>query len=305
MAQTRTSTPLRYPGGKSQLYEFVVNTLEKNNISGTYIEPFAGGAGIAFELLLNDNVERVVINDLDPSIHAVWFNILHNSDKLIELIKDVPFDYTAPGKCSSDKLIKFWDDIKSEHKKVSEKSKSLRNAFTTLMLNRMNRSGIINGGPIGGRKQTGKYQLDARFNKKTLIKKIKAIAERASNIDLYNLDANQLIDVIKKSKVYDFDNTFIFFDPPYFVQGKNLYLSFIEEKQHSLLAENILSMNDYFWITTYDYVEQISDLYQEASQRYAYNLNYTANKRGKFHEYLFASERTKLQFTEQMNVSQI
>lgn len=305
MAQTKTSTPLRYPGGKSQLYQFVVNTLARNNITGTYIEPFAGGAGIAFELLLNNNVERIVINDLDPSIHAVWFNILNHSEKLIHLIKDVPFDYTAPGKCSSDQLINFWDDIKSEHKQVSEKSKSLRNAFTTLMLNRMNRSGIISGGPIGGRKQTGKYQLDARFNKKTLIKKIRAIAERASDIDLYNLDANELINVIKQSKVYKPDNTFVFFDPPYFVQGKNLYLSFIEEKQHSLLAENILSMNAYYWITTYDYVKQISDLYQEANQRYAYNLNYTANKRGKFHEYLFASEKTKLQFTEQMNVSQI
>ncbi|EAG5355425.1 DNA adenine methylase, partial [Listeria monocytogenes] len=47
----RTSSPLRYPGGKTQLSSFVKNLLEINNIvGGTYIEPFAGGAGVAIQL---------------------------------------------------------------------------------------------------------------------------------------------------------------------------------------------------------------------------------------------------------------
>lgn len=302
MAQTRTLTPLRYPGGKSQLYDFVADTMLANNVSGTYIEPFAGGAGIAIELLLKEQVGKIVINDFDPSIHAVWYAIINNSNELISKLSHVPFDYTTPNILSPVQLIQYWDDIKMRHDKSRFDSFSLENAFTTLMLNRMNVSGIISGGPTGGRKQAGKYQLDARFNKDTLIRKIKSISDRAADIDLYNLDANELINVIVTTSKYKPNNTFIFFDPPYFVQGKNLYLSFIDNSQHATLAKNILAMEDYFWITTYDSAPQIADIYNSASKKYAYSLNYTANKRGKFSEYLFASAKTKLAFTEKMAV---
>ncbi len=302
MAQTRTLTPLRYPGGKSQLYDFVADTMLSNNISGTYIEPFAGGSGIAIELLLKEKVGKIVINDLDPSIHAVWYAIINNSHELISKLFDVPFDYTTPNVLSPVQLIQYWDDIKMRHDKSRFDAFSLENAFTTLMLNRMNVSGIISGGPIGGRTQQGKYKLDSRFNKDTLIKKVMAIAARSADIELYKLDANELITVISHEPKYEPDNTFIFFDPPYYVQGKNLYLSFINNSQHAILAKNILAMDDYFWITTYDSAPQIADIYHSASQKYTYSLNYTANKRGKFSEYLFASAKTKLAFTEKMAV---
>lgn len=302
MAQTRTATPLRYPGGKSQLYDFVVKTMLANNVSGTYIEPFAGGAGIAIELLLKNKVKRIVINDFDPSIHSVWHAIIKHPKELIDRLADVPFDYTTPNVLTSSQLIQYWDDIKRIHVESHLEPVSIDNAFTTLMLNRMNVSGIISGGPIGGRKQSGKYQLDARFNKKTLIRKIKAISDRAADIDLYNLDANELISIIIANSYYEKNDTFIFFDPPYYVQGKNLYLSFIDNSQHATLSKNILDMDDYFWITTYDSAPQIADIYNGASQKYVYSLNYTANKRGKFNEYLFASAKTKLKFIEKMAV---
>lgn len=302
MAQTRTSTPLRYPGGKSQLYDFLVKTMLTNNISGTYIEPFAGGAGIAIELLLKNKVKSVVINDFDPSIHSVWNAVINHPQELIERLSEVPFDYTTPGVLSPNQLIQYWDNIKNRHAESHLDPFSMENAFTTLMLNRMNVSGIISGGPIGGRTQQGKYKLDSRFNKDTLIKKIMAIAARSADIDLYKLDANELITVISNEPKYEPDNTFIFFDPPYYVQGKNLYLSFINNSQHAILAKNILAMDDYFWITTYDSAPQIADIYHSASQKYTYSLNYTANKRGKFSEYLFASAKTKLAFTEKMAV---
>lgn len=302
MAQTRTSTPLRYPGGKSQLYDFLVKTMLTNNISGTYIEPFAGGAGIAIELLLKNKVKSIVINDFDPSIHSVWNAVINHPQELIERLSEVPFDYTTPGVLSPNQLIQYWDNIKNRHAESHLDPFSMENAFTTLMLNRMNVSGIISGGPIGGRTQQGKYKLDSRFNKDTLIKKIMAIAARSADIDLYKLDANELITVISNEPKYEPDNTFIFFDPPYYVQGKNLYLSFINNSQHAILAKNILAMDDYFWITTYDSAPQIADIYHSASQKYTYSLNYTANKRGKFSEYLFASAKTKLAFTEKMAV---
>ncbi|WP_243122397.1 hypothetical protein [Clostridium septicum] len=43
--------------------------------------------------------------------------------------------------------------------------------FSTLFLNRTNRSGIIKAGVIGGKEQNGNYKLDCRFNKEEIIKK--------------------------------------------------------------------------------------------------------------------------------------
>lgn len=297
-----TFSPLRYPGGKKQLYNFVLDSLNKNDITGTYIEPFSGGAAIGIELLLKNRVSKIVINDLDPSIYAVWNAVINDSDHLIAKINAVPFDYQKYSTEDSNKLIEFWRAIKNKHELVKGNPNSLDNAFTTLMLNRMNVSGIISGGPIGGKNQSGLYRLNSRFNKTTLITKIRAISSRSDDIDLFNLDANNLVEVIKSTTSYEPNNTFIFFDPPYYVQGRNLYLSFINEGQHATLAKNILSMEDYFWITTYDSAPQIADIYTDAAQKYAYSLNYTANKRGKFSEYLFASAKTKLAFTEKMAV---
>lgn len=298
-----TKSPLRYPGGKTQLTAYVRNILKENNINGFYIEPFAGGAGIAIDLLLSNDVQSIAINDYDPSIYAIWYAILYDTEKLISLISSVPFDYSTPNSDTPENMLRFWKKQKEIHEQIDKSSYSIENAFATLMLNRMNVSGVINGGPIGGKSQSGKYKLDSRFNKKTLISKIKNIAEKRDHIFLYNLDANDLIENIKKD--FDPKNTFIFFDPPYYVQGKNLYLSFFDNKQHDVLAKNILTMNDYYWITTYDHAPQISELYNSASKRYEYSLNYSANKRGKALEYLFASPITKLPHLEKMNMTTI
>lgn len=90
-----TYTPLRYPGGKSQLYRFIENILVINEITdGVYVEPFSGGAGIAVQLLQKNKVEAIVINDFDPSIHAIWYAILNRTEDFIKLIEatDITMD---------------------------------------------------------------------------------------------------------------------------------------------------------------------------------------------------------------------
>ncbi|MCK8627446.1 DNA adenine methylase [Fructobacillus cardui] len=298
-----TRSPFRYPGGKSQLSNYIITLLFKNKINGTYIEPFAGGAGIAIDLLLSGNVKRIAINDYDTSIYSVWYAILNDTDMLINMISSVPFDYTVPNAVTPKSMFNFWKKQKDTHEQSDKSKYSIENAFATLMLNRMNISGVINGGPIGGKSQSGKYKVDSRFNKKTLINKIRKISEQRDNILLYNLDANEFINVIKKS--FSPDNTFIFFDPPYFVQGKNLYMSFFDDKQHDILAKNILSLKNYYWITTYDHAPQIFELYKHADKQYEYSLNYSAKKRGKALEYLFASHITEIPFLENMSTLQV
>lgn len=90
-----TNSPLRYPGGKTQLANYVRHLLEINNISGTYIEPFAGGFGVGLDLLYSNSVDRVVLNDLDSSIYAIWFNILNYPEEFIDLINNIDINIST------------------------------------------------------------------------------------------------------------------------------------------------------------------------------------------------------------------
>lgn len=275
-----TNSLLRYPGGKSQLSKYIEFLLDINDISGTYIEPFAGGFGVALYLLYNDKVDNVVMNDYDPSIFSIWNAALNRKDELIELI------------CQTDITLNEWYNQKNIRNVFHDDPYSLENAFATLFLNRTNISGIINGGPIGGKEQRGKYKIDCRFNKKVLISKINRLYHYRDRISLSNMDAGDFIS--DKVKKYDNKSTFIFFDPPYYRQGKNLYLSFVNEQEHKRLAKQIIELESYKWITTYDKQEEILLLYKPFVQSYEYELRYSANNKRRATEYLFASERTKL-----------
>ena len=53
LGQTGRYSPLRYPGGKGKLSKFMAAIVRANGLSdGRYIEPYAGGAGVAWELLV-------------------------------------------------------------------------------------------------------------------------------------------------------------------------------------------------------------------------------------------------------------
>lgn len=79
------NSPLRYPGGKSRVSGFVAQLIRNNNIvKGNYVEPFAGGAGVALNLLFNATVDNIYINDKDRAIYAFWLAITQNTEQFIE-----------------------------------------------------------------------------------------------------------------------------------------------------------------------------------------------------------------------------
>ncbi|MBC1456734.1 DNA adenine methylase [Listeria newyorkensis] len=278
-----TSSPLRYPGGKTQLADFVLNLIELNELEEvTYIEPFSGGAGVAIELLLKERVDRIVLNDYDKSIHAVWYSILNHTEELVDLIKSTPLN------------IENWYQQRCIFEESKQHQNSLANGFATLFLNRTNRSGIINAGPIGGYNQLGNYRLDCRFNKDSIIEKIYAIAAKKDRIDLYRKDTIKLIDIIKKN--YPEESSFIFFDPPYYVQGNKLYTNFFSDKDHRYLFNKINSLSNYHWITTYDYAPQIQSIYSQSHDigKYYYEIQYSAQTKRRALEFMFVSGKTKI-----------
>lgn len=277
----QTKTPLRYPGGKTQLWKFVNETIKLNKIdSPIYCEPFAGGSGVTMELLIGNHIEEAIINDFDPAIYSFWNMSINKSKEFIKLIEETPV------------TLDEWYRQKEIHQKEGKNVDSIEGAFSTFFLNRTNISGIISGGPIGGKSQNGNYKIDCRFNKATSIKKIKKIAEFKNKIHLFNEDASNLTDILKSN--FSKKRLFTFFDPPYYKQGQSLYLSFYDHNQHEIMKDKILDMDDYYWILTYDKAPQIADLYNEANQKYDYYLTYSANKKRLASEFLFASSVTKL-----------
>lgn len=277
-----TKSPFRYPGGKTQLNKFVRNLLNVNNLNeATYIEAFAGGFGVGIDLLLDNSVAEVIINDYDKSIFSVWYSIIHHTDELINLIEKTPI------------TIDSWFEQKKIHAEYNEFEKSVKNGFATLFLNRTNRSGIINAGPIGGYEQGGKYLLDCRFNKKKIIDKIISISNQKDRITLYQEDAVNFIDIIQRR--YSKEKSFCFFDPPYYEQGKNLYTNFYKHNNHVELAQKITQLHDYYWIITYDKSPQIHSIYNEYNiDQFEYDLTYSAQTKKKATEFIFASKKTKL-----------
>ncbi len=148
----KTFSPLRYPGGKGNLYEKIREIMRENNLlDRTYTEPFAGGFGIGLNLMLNGDVKDFIINDFDNHIYSFWQSVFFETNELIKLIYDVKID------------LETWNTQKEIYDNQQNYT-LLEVGFATFFLNRTNYSGIIKGGPIGGSEQKSKYKIDFRFN---------------------------------------------------------------------------------------------------------------------------------------------
>lgn len=267
-------SPLRYPGGKNRLSAFIAKICVDNNVNGHYVEPYSGGASVALFLLIEKFVSKITINDKDRSIYAFWYSVLNKTDELCRLIEDAELS------------VKEW----KRQKKIQTRKENtdlLELGFSTFYLNRTNRSGIINAGVIGGLNQTGNYLMDCRFNKKTLIKRIRKIAEYKKSIRLYGEDALKLIDRIQKEAE---DNNIIFyFDPPYFLKGNTLYMNYYEHRNHAEISKKIKSIKNIKWIISYDNVPEIKKLYEEYPSK-EFSIKHTAYKAKEGKEILFFSK---------------
>ncbi|MGL5950923.1 MAG: DNA adenine methylase [Cetobacterium sp.] len=261
----KSISPLRYPGGKAKMYEQTTELLEKNKLIGeTYIEPFAGGCGLALLLLKNGKVDNLVLNDIDRSIFAFWDSVLNRTDELCELIENTEVTLEEREKQKVIQTRKIDIDL-------------LTLGFSTFFLNRVNHSGVIKGGPIGGAKQEGQYKIDCRFNKPQLIKQIREIASYRDKIEFYNLDVLEFINVVLPEKSKE---SFIFLDPPYYKKGPGLYVNFYKHEDHERLAREIEEKIKQHWIVTYDNVNPIKEMYSNFRQS-EFGITYTLKNQGK------------------------
>lgn len=268
-------SPLRYPGGKSVLVELIARTIKANNIqSVSYVEPFAGGAGAALGLLLTEQVSDILINDLDRSVYNFWISILYESERFIHNVFSI------------DLTIEEWKRQKEIYRTSTD---SFDCGFAAFFLNRTNRSGIFNAGPIGGMAQEGDWKLDARFNRKALAERIELIARYRDRIRVANDEGRILIKKYSQQK-----NTLLFVDPPYYEKGSSLYLNAYCSDDHIELGSVLNSLSATKWILTYDNVPPIRRIYQERKNQFDVSLHYQAHARKMGSEVIVFSDTLSL-----------
>jgi DNA adenine methylase len=248
--------------------------MEVNGLAnGHYLEPYAGGAGVALDLLFHGHASHIHINDADPAVYAFWESVTKHSRALLKLLESTPITIEQWFK---------WRAVLGEECKASLVEKG----FATLFMNRTNRSGILKAGVIGGIDQGGDYKLDARFKKDVVATRIKEIAKHSSRISVYCEDSLSLLTrcsefLPKKSMIY--------LDPPYYVKGKGLYRNYYEHDDHVAIAKALQGKRfKWPWIVSYDDAGEIRTMYR-SSQSLSYGLNYTAQKRYVGSEVMFFS----------------
>lgn len=266
-------SPLRYPGGKGKLARFVAEVVRINGLEdGLYVEPYAGGAAVAWELLLTGRVRRVHVNDLSRPIYAFWRSVLDQTDDLTRLVRDTPLN------------LETWARMKQTFAHP-EDFDDLTLGYAMFYLNRTNRSGILNGGPIGGRAQSGKWNMDARYNRTELVLRIERIAQARRRITLTNMDATELL----RTHVSIWTpRTLVYLDPPYFDKGPELYYNFYKHGDHAGVACAVRALREVPWIVSYDDVPPIHALYEHESWL-QYQIGYSARNRTMGREAMFFS----------------
>ena len=270
-------SPLRYPGGKRRLLPAVTQILQTNGLRDVhYAEPYAGGSAIALGLLYREYASTVHINDLSRDVYAFWHTVLHRGSELCNRIRETPVTMDE------------WHRQRDVYER-REQGDLGDLGFATLFLNRTNRSGIISGGVIGGKRQNGKWKLDARFNKDEIIRRIEKIGRYGSRIRLYRHDAKEFTDDVLPGLG---SNCFVFYDPPYLESGEDLYLNNYDVEQHRALEESIARLRQP-WLVTYDDAAIREGLFT-AYRRVTYRLSYSAQKRYTGNEVLFLSERLRV-----------
>jgi DNA adenine methylase len=274
MGDRRSCSPLRYPGGKQVLSKVLARLILENDASGgTYTEAYAGGAGAALNLLFDEHVNRIIINDADPSIYAFWRAALDYTQAFVDMIESTPL------------TIAEWKRQREIYRIGSRRYGMLKLGFATFYLNRCNRSGIVaGGGPIGGLKQKGKWKLDARFNRETLVARVQRVASYRERIAVTNLDAMQFVRTVVE-RLPAKARPFSYFDPPYFCKGQDLYMNHYAPEDHAEFAKYIRTRRDVPWVISYDDVEAIRRLYRPL-RTVPLTLDYSARERRKGAEIL-------------------
>jgi DNA adenine methylase len=267
----RFLSPLRYPGSKRKLVNYIETILNINNLHPSlFIEPFAGGASVSLNLLAKGKVDQIGLIDLDPLVASFWRTVFNSTDVnwLIDEILAV------------DVNLDKWKQLK-ESQPVDEREL----AFKCLFLNRTSFSGLLTDavGPIGGKNQLSDYAVSCRFNKEDIVKRIRYLAKFQNRVAFVWQDnwKNAFLRIREMQRRDDLpkNNLFFYLDPPFFKKAEDLYRFYFTDSQHIDLRDFLITLSDN-WLLSYDYVPRVDELYNTFQGRSQFHMTYTLSGNG-------------------------
>lgn len=221
---------LKYPGSKWRIAKQLVALIPNHH---TYLEPFFGSGAVYFTKTIS-NIE--VINDLDFEVVNLFRCLKQDADLLARLVASTPYareEYDATFETTTDDaferallfLVKCWQG----------------HGFRTT------------GEKVGWKNDVvGRERMYAVYNWNRLPHWILEAVER---LRLTQIECTPALQLIKK---FNYDNVFMYIDPPYLLQlrtGKQ-YKNELSEEDHYHLLQELKQSKAMIMISGYE-----SDLY--------------------------------------------
>lgn len=256
--------PLRYPGAKRLLADYIADLLMANHLQGScFFEPYAGSAAVGLELLQRNHIGHLVLCEKDILLYAFWESVFREPEALCERIDKTPI------------TIETWKQLNNCRQVTSLQEMPLLDlGFAGLFFNRTNFSGILKANPIGGINQSSKYNISCRFNKTKIIEIIQRLSAFSKIVEVHHGDALQFM----KTQEARFlrQQCFSYFDPPYYEKGAKIYRHFYTNQDHIALAQYVRAAQHLDWIISYDDAPFICGLYGDTGAQYQpFFLDYT------------------------------
>ena len=239
-------SPLRYPGGKRRLAGYIAEALRLNRMRPRlYVEPFAGGASVALQLLNDDHVERIALGEKDPLVAAFWRTVFYDHAWLVRELRRI------------EPTLDAWNRFRNGRPRTDR-----ARALACIFLNRTSFSGILSAtaGPIGGQAQTSDYTIGCRFPVETIIKRIEQAAALGDRVAFVH-EGDWRETIARANDLRIPPNRLLYYlDPPFYEKADRLYRYYFEEAEHQAL-HNALARLRGRYILSYDAVAPIVELY--------------------------------------------
>lgn len=232
-----------------------------------WVEPFAGGAGAGLHLLDQGAVSEVWLTEKNHCLAAFWRTVVTRGDELSALVRASEPDMSTWDAARETVAVAGNGDVVDD----------LELALAALIVNRCSRSGMVHPrvGPIGGSKQTGRWHLRSRWNGDGIADRIDRIHMLRHRLRVDEGDAIARIAELDGSIGIE-DELVLFVDPPYLVQGNQLYAQGMSFEDHKALAHALAGCAAR-WLLTYDSDDRVIELYPQ-KRILAYQIAHTVNR---------------------------